>query len=32
MPRPTPDLDQIRAAMRADILPDEARVVHRLVA
>jgi RHH-type proline utilization regulon transcriptional repressor/proline dehydrogenase/delta 1-pyrroline-5-carboxylate dehydrogenase len=27
-----PDLDQIRAAMRADNLPDEARVVRRLVA
>jgi len=27
-----PDLDQIRAAMRADNLPDEAKVVHRLAA
>ena len=32
MPRPAPDLDTIRATMRADTLPDEARVVRRLVA
>ncbi|MHA1529432.1 MAG: bifunctional proline dehydrogenase/L-glutamate gamma-semialdehyde dehydrogenase PutA, partial [Alphaproteobacteria bacterium] len=32
MSRPETDLDQIRAAMRADTLPDEARVVSRLMA
>jgi len=32
MSRPETDLDQIRAAMRADTLPDEARVVRRLAA
>ena len=32
MSRPIPDLDQIRAAMRAGTLPDEAGVVRRLVA
>ena len=32
MSRPAPDLDHIRAAMRADTLPDEARVVRRLAA
>ena len=32
MPRPAPSLDQIRARMRADTLPDEAGVVRRLAA
>jgi len=32
MPRPETGLNQIRAAMRADTLPDEARVVRRLMA